>query len=170
MSTWERSTVENAEVVGRSYEGELDATGLRFGIVVSRFNHTITHMLLEGTQIALLAHGAEKQSIDVAWVPGAFELPLIAKKMAQSGSYDAVVCLGAVIRGETVHFEYVAGEAANGVAAAALETGIPILFGVLTTETLEQAVERADTSAGNKGAETAMAAIEVANLIAALES
>jgi len=170
MSTWTRARLENVEVVGRSFEGKLDATGLNFGVVVSRFNHTITHQLLQGAQAALLAHGAEEQNIGVAWVPGAFELPLIAKKMAQSGRYHAVVCLGAVIRGETAHFEFVAGEAANGVAAAALETGIPILFGVLTTETLEQAVERADTKVGNKGAETALAAIEVANLIIALDS
>ena len=168
MSTWKRATFENAEIAGRSYEGKLDATGLKFGVVISRFNHTITHGLLEGAQSALLAHGAERQGIDVAWVPGAFEIPLIAKKMAQSGRYDAVVCLGAVIRGETPHFEFVAGEAANGVAAAALETGIPILFGVLTTETLQQAVERADTNGDNKGGETAIAAIEIANLISEL--
>lgn len=152
----------------KTLEGKLDAQGLRFGIVVSRFNSFIADRLVEGANDALLRHGADAAQIHLARVPGAFEIPLVAKKLAQSGNYDAVICLGAVIRGATPHFEYVSAEVSKGVASAGLETGIPIIFGVLTTDTIEQAVERAGTKAGNKGFEAAMGAIEMANLIKVL--
>ena len=151
--------------MGQTYEGELTGTGLRFGIVVSRFNEFITTRLLAGATDALRRHGVAEADIDVAWVPGSFEIPLVAQRMAASGRYDAVICLGAVIRGATAHFDYVAGGAATGVARAALDTGVPVIFGILTTDTIEQAMERAGTKAGNKGAEAAMAAIEMANLL-----
>jgi 6,7-dimethyl-8-ribityllumazine synthase len=151
--------------MGRTYEGGLTGTGLRFGIVVSRFNEFITTRLLAGATDALRRHGVAEADIDVAWVPGSFEIPLVAQRMAASGRYDAVICLGAVIRGATAHFDYVAGGAATGVARAALDTGVPVIFGILTTDTIEQAIERAGTKAGNKGAEAAVAAIEMANLL-----
>ncbi|GJL79964.1 MAG: 6,7-dimethyl-8-ribityllumazine synthase [Nitrospinaceae bacterium] len=145
-------------------EGELDAKGLKFGIVVSRFNDFITSRLVDGALDALIRHGAVEKQIDVVKVPGAFEIPMAAKKMAAAKKYDAVLCLGAVIRGATPHFNYVAGEAAKGVGSVALESSIPVLFGVLTTENLEQAIERAGAKSGNKGWETALAAIEMVNL------
>jgi len=151
------------------FEGKLDAKGLKFGIVVSRFNSFISDRLLEGTLDALLRHGADDKAIHVARVPGAFEIPLAAKKMAEAGKYDAVICLGAVIRGSTPHFDYVAAEVSKGVASVSLESGVPIAFGVLTTDTIEQAVERAGTKAGNKGFEAAVTAIETVNLLKALK-
>ncbi|ABB31858.1 6,7-dimethyl-8-ribityllumazine synthase [Geobacter hydrogenophilus] len=144
----------------RFIEGKLDATGLKFGIIVGRFNSFIGERLLEGALDALVRNGADEATIDVARVPGAFEIPLTAKKMAQTGSYDAIICLGAVIRGSTPHFDYVAAEVSKGVAHVSLETGVPVSFGVLTTDTIEQAVERAGTKAGNKGFDAAMTAIE----------
>jgi 6,7-dimethyl-8-ribityllumazine synthase len=169
MSTWKRTANGPQVDVGRVFEGKLDASNLRFGIVVARFNDTITGELLLGATEAFVDRGVSVEDIDVAWVPGAFELPLVAKKMAQTGRYDAVVCLGAVIRGETAHFDFVAGEASSGIARAGLDTETPILFGVLTTETMEQAEQRSGRAAGNKGAETAIAAIEMANLLVSLE-
>lgn len=139
-------------------------TGLRVGIVAGRFNELIVSKLVGGALDALRRHGVEEEQVDVAWVPGAFEIPLIAKKMAESGRYDAVVTLGTVIRGSTPHFDYVCSETAKGVASLSLSTGIPVIFGVLTTDTIEQAIERAGTKAGNKGWEAAAAAIEMANL------
>ena len=151
--------------MGKTFEGNLMGAGLKIGIVISRFNDAIGKELLRGAQDALLRHGVAADAIDVAWVPGAFEIPLVAKRMAESGRYHAVICLGVVIRGATAHFEYVAGQAASGITTAALSSGVPLLFGVLTTENIEQAVERAGTKAGNKGADAAMAAIEMANLL-----
>lgn len=148
----------------KMYEGKLVGTGLRFGIVVGRFNEFITSRLLSGALDALKRHGVEENDVEVAWVPGAFEIPVITKKMAESGKYDAVITLGTVIRGATPHFDFVCNEAAKGVAAIALQTGVPTIFGVLTTDTIEQAIERAGTKAGNKGWESASAAIEMANL------
>lgn len=148
----------------RFIEGKLDATGLRFGIIVSRFNSFIAERLLDGALDALVRNGADETTIDVVRVPGAFEIPLTAKKMAQAGSYDAIICLGAVIRGSTPHFDYVASEVSKGVAHVSLETGVPVSFGVLTTDTIEQAVERAGTKAGNKGFDAAMTAIETARV------
>jgi 6,7-dimethyl-8-ribityllumazine synthase len=146
-------------------EGNLQAKGKKFGIVLSRFNSFIAERLLEGAIDALVRSGASDKDIEVARVPGAYEIPLIAQKMARSKRYDAVICLGAVIRGATPHFDFVAGEAAKGVAQVGMETGIPVLFGVLTTDTIEQAIERAGSKAGNKGAECAIAAIEMVNLL-----
>ncbi len=154
--------------MGKIFEGNLIGTGLKFGIVVSRFNDAIGKELLRGAEDALIRHGVAAADMDIAWVPGVFEIPLIAKRMAEGGRYNAIICLGVVIRGSTAHFEYVAGQAASGIATAALSTGVPVLFGVLTTENIEQAVERAGTKAGNKGAEAAMAAIEMANLLQAI--
>ncbi len=145
-------------------EGELTAKGFKFGIVVSRFNDFITGRLLDGAVDALLRHGAEENDIEVVKVPGAFEIPMAAKKMSAAKKYDAILCLGAVIRGATPHFNYVSAEASKGVGAVALEASMPVLFGVLTTDNLEQAIERAGSKSGNKGWETAMAAIEMANL------
>ncbi len=150
-------------------EGTLNADGRRFGIVVGRFNAFITKELLEGALDCLRRHGADVDGVDVVWVPGSFEIPLVARKLAASGSYDAVICLGAVIRGATPHSEYVAAEASKGIAAASQETGVPVIFGVLTTETIEQAIERAGTKAGNKGWDAALSAIEMANLMGDLE-
>jgi 6,7-dimethyl-8-ribityllumazine synthase len=146
------------------YEGVLLGQGLKFGLVVSRFNEFITRKLLEGAQDALLRHGVDEQDIDVAWVPGAFEIPLTAQKMAQSDKYDAVVCLGAVIRGATPHFEYIAAEVTKGIAKVGLESGLPVSYGVITTDTIEQAIERAGTKSGNKGFYAAEEAIEMVNL------
>lgn len=155
--------------MGRTFEGKLTGEGLRFGIVVSRWNEFITSKLLAGARDALVRHGVAEGDVDVTWVPGSFEIPLTAKRMAGTGRYDAVICLGAVIRGATPHFDYIASEAAKGIAQAGMATDLPILFGVITTDTIEQAIERAGTKAGNKGAEAAVAAIEMANLWRALE-
>jgi len=149
----------------KTHEGALIATGLRFGIVLSRFNALIGDRLLEGALDTLRRHGAADDDITLARVPGAFEIPLAASAMANSKAHDAVICLGAVIRGATAHFDYVAGPLASGLASIAVQTGVPILFGVLTTDTIEQALERAGTKAGNKGADVAAAAIEMANLL-----
>lgn len=146
-------------------EGDLRGEGLRFGIVVSRFNAFIGERLLDGALDTLKRHGTAEENIDVARVPGAYEIPLLAQKMAKSGRYDAVICLGAVIRGATAHFEYVAGEAAKGIAQVGLAAEVPVIFGVLTTDTIEQAIERAGSKAGNKGAESAAVAIEMVNLL-----
>ena len=146
-------------------EGYITGKGLKFGIVVSRFNEFITSKLLGGALDTLHRHEAEDEDIDVAWVPGAFEIPIAAKKMAESGKYDAVICLGAVIRGSTSHYDYVCNEVSKGIAQVGLSTGVPTIFGVVTTENIQQAVERAGTKAGNKGADGAMAAMEMANLL-----
>ena len=145
-------------------EGKISAEGFRFGMIVSRFNDFISSKLVEGAMDALLRHGAKEDQVSLAKVPGAFEIPLAAKKLAQSGKYDAIICLGAVIRGSTPHFEYVAAEVSKGIANVALETNIPVTFGVLTTDNLEQAIERAGSKAGNKGWDAAMAAMEMVNL------
>ncbi|MDO3679230.1 6,7-dimethyl-8-ribityllumazine synthase [Paenibacillus ehimensis] len=150
--------------MAKVYEGHLVSQGLKYGIVVGRFNEFITNKLLGGALDALKRHGVQEDEVEIAWVPGAFEIPLIAQKMAESGKYDAVITLGAVIRGSTPHFDYVCNETAKGVAAISLKTGIPVIFGVLTTDSIEQAVERAGTKAGNKGWEAAASAIEMANL------
>jgi len=147
------------------FEGKLIGSGLKVGIVVSRFNELLSTRLLGGAMDALGRHGVDEASVDVAWVPGAFEIPFIAKKMAASGHYDAVVALGVVIRGATPHFEYVASEVSKGIAKAALDTGVPVMFGVVTADSIEQAVERAGTKHGNKGWDAASAAIEMANLL-----
>lgn len=147
------------------FEGNLISKDLKFAIVVGRFNEFISSKLLDGALDALKRHGSEEDNIHIAWVPGAFEIPLVAKKMAKSGKYDGVICLGAVIRGATPHFDYVSNEVTKGVAAASLDTGLPIIFGVLTTDTIEQAIERAGTKAGNKGFEAGLTAIEMANLL-----
>jgi 6,7-dimethyl-8-ribityllumazine synthase len=152
----------------KTYEGNFDARDLRVAVIVSRFNETISKQLLDGALDSLRRHGANDDNLSVTWVPGAYELPLAADRIAGSGTVDAVVCLGAVIRGETAHFEYVAGGAANGIAEVSLRTGVPVAFGVLTTETTEQAENRAGGKMGNKGAEAATVAIEMANLLAAL--
>lgn len=149
----------------RTYEGKLIAKELKFGIVVGRFNEFIGGKLLSGAIDGLVRHGAGEEDIEVAWVPGAYEIPLVAKKMAASGKYDAVITLGAVIRGSTPHFDVVANEVAKGVASVSLDSNVPIVFGVLTTDTIEQAIERAGTKAGNKGFEAAATAIEMANLL-----
>ncbi len=154
---------------GQVFEGFLKGEGLRFAIVVSRFNEFIGSKLLAGAQDCLNRHGVSQTEVDVAWVPGALEIPLIAQRMAKSKRYDAVICLGAVIRGSTPHFDYVAAEVAKGVALVQLDAGIPVVFGVLTTETIEQAVERAGTKAGNKGWDAALSALEMANLITRLD-
>ena len=146
-------------------EGNITAKGLRFAIVASRFNEFITSKLQEGALDMLRRHGAAENAVDVVWVPGAFEIPLAAKKLASCGKYDAVICVGAVIRGATSHYDYVCSEVSKGVAQAALATGVPVIFSVVTTENIEQAVERAGTKAGNKGADGAMAAMEMANLL-----
>lgn len=147
------------------YEGRLTAEGLKVGIIVSRFNEFITSKLLAGSIDCLKRHGAKEDNIEVCWVPGAFEIPVIAKKMASKGKYDAVICLGAVIRGATPHFDYVSSEVSKGVAHVSLDKEVPVIFGVLTTDTIEQAIERAGTKAGNKGYDAAMSAIEMSNLM-----
>jgi 6,7-dimethyl-8-ribityllumazine synthase len=151
----------------KTIEGKLDAKGLRFGIVISRFNEFISGKLLSGCIDGLSRHGADEKNIDVVWAPGAFELPLLAKKLAASKEhrYDAVICLGTVIRGATPHFDFVASEVSKGIANVGLETGKPVIFGVLTTDSIEQAIERAGTKSGNKGFDAALAAIEMANLM-----
>jgi 6,7-dimethyl-8-ribityllumazine synthase len=152
------------EATMKVFQGELQAKGLKFAIIVSRFNDFITGKLLDGAVDALLRHGAKEDDVDVVKVPGAFEIPLAAKKVAEKGTYNAVICLGTVIRGATPHFDYVAAEVSKGVAAASLDTGVPIAFGVLTTDTIEQAVERAGTKSGNKGFDAAVTAIEMAQV------
>ena len=146
-------------------EGHISGKGLKFGIVVARFNEFITSKLLGGALDTLHRHEAKDEDVDVAWVPGAFEIPMVAKKMAESGKYDAVICLGTVIRGSTSHYDYVCNEVSKGIAQVGLSTAVPTIFGVLTTENIEQAIERAGTKAGNKGADGAMAAMEMANLL-----
>jgi 6,7-dimethyl-8-ribityllumazine synthase len=148
-----------------TYEGRLDAAGLRVAIVASRFNETITRQLLEGALSGLRRCGLDEAGTTVAWVPGAFELPLAAQRLAASGEFDAVIALGAVIRGSTAHFEHVAGQAAAGLARAGLDTGVPVVFGLLTTDTIDQAIERSGTKAGNKGFDAALSAIEMADLL-----
>lgn len=154
--------------MGNTYEGSLLGKGLRFGIVVSRFNDFITGRLLEGAQDALTRHGVSEQDVDVVKTPGSFEIPLLAKKMVQKGKYDAVICLGAIIRGGTPHFDYLAAEVTKGIAQVALESTVPVIHGVITADTLEQAIERAGTKLGNKGFEAAVAAIEMANVVKGL--
>jgi 6,7-dimethyl-8-ribityllumazine synthase len=149
-------------------EGNLDASGFKFALVISRFNSFICDRLLEGALDTLKRHGAEEVDLTTIKVPGAFEIPLVAKKLAATGKYDALICLGAVIRGGTPHFEYVSSEVTKGVASVSLDSGVPISFGVLTTDSVEQAIERAGTKAGNKGCEAAMSAIEMVNLFKAL--
>jgi 6,7-dimethyl-8-ribityllumazine synthase len=151
--------------MGKTFEGRLVGTGLKLAIAVPRFNELITSRLLGGAQDALTRHGVEPAEVDVVWVPGAWELPLVAQKLAGCGRYDAVICLGAVIRGGTPHFEYVAAEASKGIAQASLQSGVPVAFGVLTCNTIEEAIERAGTKHGNKGVDAALAAIEMANLL-----
>lgn len=151
--------------MGETFEGTLSANGLKFAIVVSRFNDFITEKLLEGAKDALLRHGAQEEDIDLAWVPGAFEIPLVADRLASSGKYDAIITLGAVIRGATSHYEHVCNEVAKGVSTASLRNHLPVIFGVLTVDTIEQAIERAGTKAGNKGWDAAVGAIEMANLL-----
>ena len=155
--------------MGQLFEGNLVGSGLKVGIVVGRFNEFITSKLLGGAEDALKRHGISEENIDIAWVPGAFEIPFAAKKMVDTGRYDAVITLGTVIRGATPHFDYVCGEVSKGVASLTMESGIPVIFGVLTTNTIEQAVERAGTKAGNKGWDAATAAIEMANLSKSFE-
>ena len=151
--------------MNKHFEGVLLGEGLKFGLVVSRFNEFITKKLLDGAQDALLRHGVNQEDIEIAWVPGSFEIPLIAKKLAQTKRYDAVICLGAVVRGGTPHFEYIAAEVSKGIAKVSLDTGLPVIYGVITADTLEQAIERAGTKMGNKGFEAAVNAIEMANLV-----
>ncbi|WP_374721329.1 6,7-dimethyl-8-ribityllumazine synthase [Peribacillus tepidiphilus] len=155
--------------MNRVFEGNLIGSGLKIGIVVSRFNEFITSKLLSGALDSLHRHGVEKENVDVAWVPGAFEIPLAAKKMADSKRYDAIITLGTVIRGSTSHYDYVCNEAAKGIAQTSLSSGIPVIFGIVTTENIEQAIERSGTKAGNKGWEAAVSAIEMANLTRSLE-
>ena len=153
----------------RKFEGHLDATGIRFGLIVSRFNHFFTDKLLDGACDCLIRHNGSDDNISVAWVPGAFEVPYVAARMAKSGNYDAVICLGAVVRGDTPHFDYIANESAKGIARIALDTGIPVIYGLVTADTLEQAIERCGTKAGNKGWQAAESAIEMVNLYRAMD-
>jgi len=146
-------------------EGELQAKGLKFGIVISRFNDFITGKLLDGAMDALSRHGAREDDIDIVKVPGSFEIPMVAKKMALKGAYNAIICLGTIIRGATPHFEYIAAEVSKGIASASMETGVPVAFGIITSDTIEQAVERAGTKSGNKGWDAAITAIEMAQLL-----
>ncbi|KAA0550329.1 6,7-dimethyl-8-ribityllumazine synthase [Bacillus sp. BGMRC 2118] len=150
--------------MSKVFEGHLVGTGLKIGVVVGRFNEFITSRLLSGAEDAFKRHGVNEDDVEVAWVPGAFEIPFIAKKMAESKKYDAVITLGTVIRGSTPHFDFVCSEVAKGVASTSMQTGVPVIFGVITTDTIEQAIERAGTKAGNKGWEAAVSAIEMANL------
>jgi 6,7-dimethyl-8-ribityllumazine synthase len=152
----------------KSFEGNLIGTGLKIGIVTSRFNELLSTRLVDGARDALLRHGVEEGDIHIAWVPGSFEMPLVARSMAESGAYDAVIALGVIIRGGTPHFDYVAAEAAKGVARASIDSGVPVMFGVITADTIEQAVERAGTKSGNKGWDAALSAVEMANLMKAL--
>ncbi|MBX9770182.1 MAG: 6,7-dimethyl-8-ribityllumazine synthase [Candidatus Obscuribacterales bacterium] len=156
--------------MAKEYSGNLIATGQRFAIVISRFNEFITGKLLGACIDTLKRHGADEESIEIMWCPGAYEIPFVAKQAAFSGRYDAVICLGCVIRGATPHFDYVAGEAAKGIGQVGLDSSVPTIFGVLTTDTIEQAVERAGTKAGNKGADAAVSAIEMVNLLKAIRT
>ena len=149
----------------KTIEGKLDAKGLKFGIVITRFNEFISGKLLTGCLDGLIRHGADNESIDVVWAPGAFEVPLLAKKLAANKKYDAIICLGAVIRGATPHFDFVAAEVSKGIANVSLESGKPVIYGILTTDSIEQAIERAGTKGGNKGFDAALAAIEMADLM-----
>jgi len=151
--------------VSKVFQGMLLGEGLKFSVVVSRFNEFVTRKLLDGAQDGLLRHGVKEGDIDIAWVPGAFEIPLITSKLARTNKYDAIICLGAVIRGETPHYEYIATEVTKGIAKIGLETGLPITYGIITADSLEQAIERAGTKAGNKGFDAAVDAIEMANLL-----
>ena len=153
-----------------TFEGKLVSNDMKIGIVAARFNEFIVSKLIGGAMDALTRHDVKEENIDLAWVPGAFEIPLIAQKMADSGKYDAVICLGAVIRGATSHYDYVCNEVSKGIAQVSLNSGIPVLFGVVTTENIEQAIERAGTKAGNKGYDSAMAAIEMVNIIKTIEA
>jgi 6,7-dimethyl-8-ribityllumazine synthase len=150
--------------MAKVYEGKLDATGKKFGILVGRFNDFIGKRLLEGALDCLVRHGAKEEQITVVWVPGTFEMPAVAKRLVAGKKYDALVCLGAVLRGDTPHFDFIAGEAAKGIAKVGMEAGIPVIFGIITADTLEQAIERAGTKSGNKGWTAALSAIEMANL------
>jgi len=154
----------------KTYEGELINRGIKIGIVAARFNEFITSKLLDGAMDGLTRHGIGEEDVEVAWVPGAFEIPLIAAKMVNTKKYDAVICLGAIIRGGTTHYDYVCNEVSKGIAHVSLDSGIPVLFGVLTTENIEQAIERAGTKAGNKGFDCAVSAIELVNLVKAIEA
>ena len=154
--------------MSQTFVGSLNGSGMRIGIVVGRFNETVTKGLLDGAREGLTRLGVAADAVDVAWTPGCFEIPLVARRMADLGRYDAVICLGAVIRGETPHFDYVAGQAASGIARVGLDTGIPVIFGVLTTETLDQAINRAGAKAGNKGFDAAITAVEMASLLRSL--
>jgi len=156
--------------MNKTYEGKLIAKGFRFGIIVGRFNEFITNKLLGGALDALKRHGAEDENVEVALVPGAFEIPLVAQNMAKSGRYDAVICLGAVIRGGTPHFDYVCAEVSKGIAKVSLDTGLPAIFGIITADSIEQAIERAGTKAGNKGWDAAVTGIEMANLIQTMKA
>lgn len=151
------------------FEGKLDAAGMHVGIIVGRFNHFLTDKLLDGALDCLKRHGCSETDLAVAYVPGAFEIPYVAARMAKSGNYDAVICLGAVIRGDTPHFDYIATESAKGIARIALDTGLPVVYGMVTADTLEQAIERAGTKAGNKGWDAAESAIEMINLYRAMD-
>ena len=153
----------------RVHEGKLNAQGKRFALVVSRFNDLVTTRLLDGALDCLQRHGAVDEDIEVAWVPGAFELPVVAQKMAQTGRFDVVTCLGCIVRSDTPHFDYVAGESSKGIARVGLDTGVPITFGVITADTVEQAVQRAGVKSGNRGWDAGMNAVEMASLIAAIE-
>lgn len=155
--------------MAKYYEGMLLGEGLKFAVIVSRFNELITTRLLEGARDALLRHGVDEKDIDVAWTPGCLEIPLIAKKLAQSGGFNAIICLGAVIRGGTSHFEYVASEVNRGIGKIALDTGLPVIQGIITADTLEQAIQRAGTKEGNRGFAAAVSAIEMANLVKAIQ-
>lgn len=155
--------------MGRELQGELSGRGLRVGIVVARFNELVTRMLLDGARDGLIRHGVAADDIDIAWVPGSFEVPLVAQRMAAGGGYAAVICLGAIIRGETDHYDHVASGVTSGVARVSLDTGVPTIFGVLTTDTVEQAMNRAGLKAGNKGYEAAVTAVEMASLLRQLE-
>ena len=151
--------------MGKHFEGKLLGEGLKFGLAVSRFNEFVSKKLLEGAQDALLRHGVKEEDIDIAWTPGSFEIPLVAKKLAQTKKYDAIICLAAVIRGGTPHFQYIAAEVTKGIAKVGLDAELPVIYGVITADTLEQAIERAGTKAGNKGFDAAVSAIEMANLV-----
>jgi len=155
--------------MARHYEGMLIGKGLKFAVIVSRFNELITSKLLEGAKDALLRHGVDENDIDTAWAPGCFEIPLIAKKLAQKGEYNALICLGAVIRGGTPHFEYISSEVNRGIGKISLDTGLPVIQGIITADTLEQAIQRAGAKEGNRGFAAAVSAIEMANLVKAIQ-
>ena len=153
----------------KTFEGKLVGKGLKFGVVVSRFNEFLSTRLLEGALDTLKRHEADERNVAVAWVPGSFEIPLVAKKMAATGKYDALICLGAVVRGDTPHFDYVCAEASKGIAKVSQDEGIPVSFGIITADTVDQAIERAGTKSGNKGSQAAMSALEMANLLKEVE-